>query len=652
MKTALITLNINDVLCENSRASFKDAAARWGCDYLEITKARDGVHSHAMKLLAFEFCDADRIMYIDADTIIRRDTPDPFLLYPPDAFVAVMNNQAQMSDSCRNACEDVIANDFQKISKQYPELVINAKEFVNSGFWIAHREHHADVLKLAFEISIKMYDVTAWRDQSALNYALLSFKTPILKTNPEWNYQFPQDTKDGMMEEYIYHWAGGENRDQIPGINWREIPKRKMLAIADHNVDTGFARVAENLCANLKDMGWEIEIIGINHNGTPHKFDYPIWPAKLYGDIWGIGTFGNLIGKILPQLVFTVQDPWIAARYATEINRGFVPLVAYMPIDAKNQSPNVCDRLNALNLAIFYTRFGEVQCRLAGYKGAAAVIPHGVDTSIYYPTPKDECIAYLNIFQHDEKVEVPKDSFIIGNVNRNQPRKRLDLSIEYFAEWIRRVAGCPQKIEDAYLYLHCALNDAVAWDLAELAHYYGISDRIILCDPNTVSAAKGFPEENMRYVYGSFDVQINTGEGEGWGLPQLEGMACGIPQIVPQFAALGEWAAGAAYFVPCREKSCHPVINTEGAIPDKEAFIDALDLFYHDRKIRKQYADRALKLAQDPMFKWENIAKQFDRHFRVAVESACIQAAQYEAEQKKKGKDNGEAKEKSNGEAI
>ena len=78
MKTALLTLNIGDCLDPNTRDSFKDACRRWHCEYVEVTEAWDKWHPHAMKLAAFELCDADRVFYIDADTAIRGDTPSPF----------------------------------------------------------------------------------------------------------------------------------------------------------------------------------------------------------------------------------------------------------------------------------------------------------------------------------------------------------------------------------------------------------------------------------------------------------------------------------------------------------------------------------------------------------------------------------------------
>lgn len=642
MKTALLTLNIGNVLRPNTRASFQAAALRWGCDYVEVTES-DTPFPHAMKLKCFELTDADRIFYIDADTVISANCPNPFDMFPMDAFVAVDNQQEQMTEECLNACADNIARDLRDIMEMrglgeksnYPD------KFINSGVWLVSRKHHAAVIMLALDVSLKMEGKTSWKDQSALNYALIHTKTQVLMADTAWNYQFPPDTGSGPMVKFVYHWAGGEDRDQIDKVNWqsflnvntkRYCVKPRLLVIADHDCPTGFARVAENICAHLKDY-WDIYVIGINYNGTPHDFPYKIYPARLYGDIWGLATFNQLLPQINPDAILTIQDPWIVSRYVSEVERHGIPFIAYMPIDARNQDPRVCHNLNRLDLAIFYTKFGEVEVRVAGYKGHSAVIPHGVNTDIYRPVPKEDCRKHLT------KIGIPEDSFIIGNVNRNQPRKRLDLSIQFFAEWIKRVAGdASQKINDAYLYLHCSQRDSAGWDLTELAHFYGIANRLIIPGTNEVTPSSGIPEGEMPYVYGAFDVQISTTCGEGWGLSQIEGMSCGVPQIVPQYAALGEWACAGAYMVPVsNEKITHSVVNTIGAIPEKNAFINAIDRFYKNPEMRKAYSKKALNLATSPEFEWKNIAERFNACIKETITRVRAQAeARRETERKEK----------------
>src|SRR5207245_1483917 len=150
-----------------------------------------------------------------------------------------------------------------------------------------------------------------------------------------------------------------------------------------------------------------------------------------------------------------------------------------------------------------------------------------VHLQIYYPGNQQEARQRLGF------PESLFDKFIVGNVNRNQPRKRLDLTVQYFAEWMK-----DSQINDAYLFLHIAPTGDVGYNPEQLLKYYGIDRRLIKGDPGVWS---GVTEMEMADTYRSFDVQVTTTQGEGWGLTTMEGMACGIPQIVPEWSALGEW---------------------------------------------------------------------------------------------------------------
>ena len=200
---------------------------------------------------------------------------------------------------------------------------------------------------------------------------------------------------------------------------------------------------------------------------------------------------------------------------------------------------------------------------------------------------------------------MPLDAFIVGNVNRNQHRKRLDLSVLYFAEWVQT-----RQIEDAYLYFHTLPGSSVAIDLDQLGKYCGISDRLILAQPRDVF--NGASEEYVVASYRSFDVQISTTLGEGHGLTAMEGMACGIPNIGGDYAAFGEWARDAMYLVPCISEGIMPDVNQMiGGVPSKAAMIDALDVLYRDEALRATYSERGLVCVRQSKYDWKNIATQF-----------------------------------------
>jgi glycosyltransferase involved in cell wall biosynthesis len=122
----------------------------------------------------------------------------------------------------------------------------------------------------------------------------------------------------------------------------------------------------------------------------------------------------------------------------------------------------------------------------------------------------------------------------------------------------------------------------------------------------------------LQLIYSALDVQATTTLGEGWGLTTMEGMACGVPQIVPDWAALGEWAAPALK-VPCSLQLAHPGINTIGALPDKEAFIATLDGLHRSAAHRAKLSREGLAFVRQPHFTWSEVARQMDEVVTQAV---------------------------------
>jgi glycosyltransferase involved in cell wall biosynthesis len=117
----------------------------------------------------------------------------------------------------------------------------------------------------------------------------------------------------------------------------------------------------------------------------------------------------------------------------------------------------------------------------------------------------------------------------------------------------------------------------------------------------------------MRRVYALFDVLLTTTVGEGWWLPGMEAMACGTPVLAPDYAAVGEWAKGAALLVLCTASHCHPPrgISSIGGVMDKVACVEALDSLYRGNLERESCRERGLKLAQLPEYRWPSIAERF-----------------------------------------
>lgn len=375
------------------------------------------------------------------------------------------------------------------------------------------------------------------------------------------------------------------------------LTKRRLLWIGDACVSSGFARATHKILETVS-QSFDVHVLGLNYMGDPHPYPYPVYPGFTGGDALGYGRVKSLVQKIGPSVVIVQNDPWNFQEYIRRI--GNVPTIGIVAIDGKNCQGKL---LNGLTLAIFWTKYGRDQADLGGYTGPSVVIPLGVDQEMYHPFDAKEMRAGMNLPQVLGNRGLPPDTFIVGVVGRNQPRKRLDLTLQYFSDWIHTC-----KIPDAALWLHVAPTQEAGFDLGQLGEYYRISDRVF---QPSINPTIGITEESMARVYSVFDVLVNTCVGEGWGLPIQEAMACGVPCIVPDWAALGEWPEDAVFKVPCTATAVAPGINTVGGVADRQTFMQALDAFYGSKDVRRVYSQRGLSLVSRPEFRWASVGQAF-----------------------------------------
>lgn len=374
---------------------------------------------------------------------------------------------------------------------------------------------------------------------------------------------------------------------------------KNLMWIGDAGCGSGFGKATHHILPLFKDFN--VSALGVNYRGDPHSEPYPIYPAWIGGDALGLRRLKELVPKIRPDLVVIQSNPWNVPLYMDMLRQAMAgqPLprtVGIVAVEGKNCRGH---QLNLLDRAIFWNEFSRREATNGGMRIPSGVVPLGVDLETFKPGDKAAAREKLGLGS------VPKDAFIVCNVNRNQNRKRLDLSIMYFAEWVKQ-----KGIRDAYLYLHVLPGSSSRCDCDQLAAYCGIQDRLILAEPKDIFL--GAPIEYVVATYQAADVQITTTLGEGHGLTTMEGMACRTAQIAGDYAAIGEWGKDAALLVDCPEEGIMPdVQNMIGAAPDRQQMINAMDRMYRDVRLRETVAQAGFNRVSEPRFRWENIAAGF-----------------------------------------
>lgn len=389
--------------------------------------------------------------------------------------------------------------------------------------------------------------------------------------------------------------------------------KPKILWSGDIIARTGFARVTENLITRLKDK-YEIVVLGNNWWGDPNEFqkDFQMFPSsnRFATEPFGVQRVREITENVKPDIVFVNNDAWIVNQIYEQIRelheKKLFKFVAYMPMDSYGWTGCLNQYSNAWDGIYVYTKFGAEEFKLSGINKEVGVIPHGITDGQFYPMDKDEV---------RKKLSIPKDCFVVFNGNRNQARKRIDITIDAFAQF---AVGRP----DTKLYLHMGMKDQ-GWDIMAL---FGREMRKRDLDPNgriimTTRDAQppGVPVETLNMIYNSADVSVNTCKGEGHGLVNHESAACGVAQVVPNHTSLKEIFEGVAPLIDNCFMDVDRNFNRDMPVPSAAHLAEILGDLYEDQDLLKQVGADCFQRATSAKYQWDNIAKQFDEAFKTVL---------------------------------
>ncbi len=147
----------------------------------------------------------------------------------------------------------------------------------------------------------------------------------------------------------------------------------------------------------------------------------------------------------------------------------------------------------------------------SGVSNIGPVIPHGVDTEVFHQRSDRER-------EQIRKEYGLQDRFVVGTVAANTRRKGFDRIIESFSIFAK-------KREEALLLIKTdrvlSMDGA---DLKSLSERSGVYKRTKILDGD-------FDERKLSQIYAIMDVYLNLSEWEGFCIPVIEAMACGIPII-------------------------------------------------------------------------------------------------------------------------
>lgn len=349
------------------------------------------------------------------------------------------------------------------------------------------------------------------------------------------------------------------------------IKKRKtriLLCNEASFMNSGYANYGRELLYGLYKTGkYEIAELGCyatveDHRGQglPWKF-YPNAVSSKderyakytsnQANSFGFWRFDLTCLDFKPNVVIDIRDPWMFEFESFSPLKEFYHWMIMPPVDSIPQKTEWLNTFSLADIVMPYTQWAaKALSSLEGKNLHNQITPAGVNHNIFKP------IANIK-----EKFNIDTDSFVIGAVMRNQRRKLIPSLMELFN---KIESGTEKK---CLLYLHTTYPEMIGWDLPQLLLEHNIINKVLFtysckkcnhCFPSVFrgvqtyckkcnehaatmpSTTNGVEESKLAEIYNIFDVFLQYAICEGFGLPQIEAGACGVPVCSVDYTAMSE----------------------------------------------------------------------------------------------------------------
>jgi glycosyltransferase involved in cell wall biosynthesis len=247
-------------------------------------------------------------------------------------------------------------------------------------------------------------------------------------------------------------------------------------------------------------------------------------------------------------------------------------LACWTPIDHQPVPELVAKFIKGGNhQAIAMSRFGEDELSRAGVPSSKLTyIPHGIDRAVF----SDKGAGARQV------MGIPQDAFLV--ITNAANRGRIPVR-KAFGEMADAMSVFMKDRPDVYWLMHTEPNGhSEGVNIPRLIAHLGIDQQRVRY-PQPTLYRRGIPPDAIAAMYSSANVQLLTSMGEGFGIPVVEGQACGTPSIVSDFSAQPELIGSHSKKVPVQRVWDEFQASFFG-IPNVPAIVNALQEVYEETK--------------------------------------------------------------------
>jgi len=397
----------------------------------------------------------------------------------------------------------------------------------------------------------------------------------------------------------------------------------KLLIISTHiNQASGYSKISYGMIKELAKVP-ELSVVhfGIQSSHIPFHRTYPS-NVKVYDVLtmekgkeggFGYSLVAEVVQKERPDVVLLYNDIGVVNNYLDKIaplryGTGSLSFKIWTYLDQVYE----CQFVHNLEIAqketdrfFTFTKEWRDVLKRQNVSRPIDVLLHGYDPTIFPSITKAEARAELSI---------PNDAFLFISLNRNQPRKRLDLLIMAFVELITKHPAKP-------LFLMCVCDKGEKGGGFPLFEIFAREIKIrglpveqfanrLLVTPKEMS----YSDEDIGKFYKIADVGVSTADGEGFGLCAFEQMGQGIPQVLTNVVGHREYCkpdnsilVNATFrgYLPL----CMSNLGGETSSVDYREFAKALETYVFNDEIRLIHGFNAKKTVEQ--YSWPNVMTGF-----------------------------------------
>ena len=405
--------------------------------------------------------------------------------------------------------------------------------------------------------------------------------------------------------------------------------KLKLMIVSTHtNQVNGYSKVVLNLLQQLATHSWlqlvhfgTQKMVNADLNRTVPSSVKQIDGTALEKEKQTGFAFSELPGVInseKPDIVMIYNDLAVIGTYIESIrkaieNRPF-KIWAYVDLTYLAPPQSMIDILNRDVERVFcFTKGWKDVIKASGITRPVDVLNHGVDSLMFRPITKEVARQQLGL---------PKDVFLFTSINKNIPRKRLDLLIISFVKLIVRF---PTK--NIFMLIVADKGDQGGYPLFEIfareikVHGGSVDmfgNRLLITSKDTC-----YRDEDINMLYNCGDAGVSCAEGEGFGLCTFEQMALGVPQIVPDINGYNEYcnSDNSLMVKPamrCYIPQAHNTVTGEAQLVNPEDFSKAMERYVFDEDLRRLHG----RLGKDKVagYTWSKAVTTLVKRLRAAQE--------------------------------